>query len=399
MVFMNPSAKSQGKGFNAPKNYLYSFHNKRDTLIIDYGSGKKIEFNYNWQQLFNPYKKKYINKSFWPKLKNRKKIVESKLGEIPLKEDTKYHIIYESKIKHRHFLFNYIKDLQAKNAELKNQGFSKRERDSILNAKISNRKIKTDEKPIENNFNQTSIKILERKSNSSHREYLIQNGQIVNKLEWQHIVEIKGINWSVKLYLSNFNQLPEFDFDELEQFLNKEKKTFLAKRYYQYFTKIHYKKEGSKFKHIATSEERIEQRPKFLKLGFDAGFGSSVVKSKLSADASAGINLYFNENLQYAAKIGVRLQSKSFGINNRIRNNVFIDALMDVNIGESFKKEQWVGAGFGYLVKREGEIYGKDTGRIFFKYGFHNGINIQPEFNYSFHDEKFLLGIGFSLNF
>ncbi|WP_282016394.1 hypothetical protein [Marinifilum flexuosum] len=391
IVLIIPSAQSQGKWFNAPKNYQYGFSNKRDTLYIDYGNGKKIEFSYSWHNIFGSIDNDFSTKHFWNPLNLELKILKEKIKEIPLKEDKKYHITLHSQ-RPNLYSAEFFEAIKLNNQEAKESGLSKEKRDSLLHVTFKNYykgKIKKKHK----------LTVNERKTSEENREYLIVQNKLYNKAQWQHIIEIKELLWSVKLYITDLDELKEFDINEIQTFMASEKDRFLKRRYYQYFSKLHYKKENGEFRYERTLGEKREKRPRFLKLGFDAGFGSSVIKSKLSADISAGINLYFNENLQYAAKLGIRTQAKSFGIDNKIRNNVFIDALMDINIAESFKKAQWIGAGFGYLVKREGNIYGKDTARAFFKYGFTNGIAIQPEFNFSFHDEKFLLGIGVSFNF
>ncbi|MGQ1911566.1 hypothetical protein ACT3CE_17515 [Marinifilum sp. RC60d5] len=386
-----PKVKSQGKWFNAPKNYQWGLSNKRDTLFIDYGKGKMIELSYTWYNIFGSIKDEYSNTYFWNPLNHDLEILKEKLNEIPFKNERKYHITLHSE---RPNLYSkeFFETIKLNNQKSKEEGISKEKRDSLNFIAYKNyNKGKISKK--------YKLSVNERKTSQENREFIIEKNKLYNKIQWQHIIEIKEVLWSVKLYVTDLEEISEFDFDEIRRFLASEKERFLKRRYYQYFSKLHYKKENDEFKYERTIGEKISERPRFLKLGFDAGFGSSVIKSKLSADLSAGISLYFNENLQYASKLGLRSHLKSFGVDNKIKNNVFIDAIMDVNIAKSFTKEQWIGAGFGYLVKREGDIYGKNTGRVFFKYGFSNGLAIQPEFNYSFHDKKFLLGIGFSFNF
>lgn len=386
-----PEVKSQGKWFNAPKNYHWGLSNKRDTLYIDYGKGKKVELNYSWYDIFGNINEKHSETYFWNPLNHDLKILKEKLKEIPYKTESKYYITLHSK-RPNLYLKELSETLKLSLEEAKKSGISKQKRDSLI--------LVTERNHYKGQISKRyKLTVNERKKSHENREFIIEKNKLYNKIQWQHIIEIKEVLWSVKLYVTDLEEISEFDFDEIRRFLASEKERFLKRRYYQYFSKLHYKKENDEFKYERTIGEKISERPRFLKLGFDAGFGSSVIKSKLSADLSAGISLYFNENLQYASKLGLRSHLKSFGVDNKIKNNVFIDAIMDVNIAKSFTKEQWIGAGFGYLVNREGDIYGKNTGRVFFKYGFSNGLAIQPEFNYSFHDKKFLLGIGFSFNF
>lgn len=391
IVLIIPNIKAQGKMFNAPKNYQWGLSNKRDTLFLDYGNGKKMEISYSWYNIFGSVNNEFSHKRFWNPINMDFKILKEKIKEIPLKQDKKYHITLLSQ---RPNLYSdeFFETIKLKNQEGKETGLSKEKRDSLLQTIFQNYykgKIKKKHK----------LTVNERKTSDEDREYLIVKNKLYNKVQWQHIIEIKEQLWSVKLYVTNLQEIDEFDFDEIKEFLTSEKERFLKGRYYQYFSRLHYKKENGEFIYERNLGEKVIERPRFLKLGMDAGVGASIVKGSLSADASASFYLQFNEQMKYSSKLGLRTQLKSFGQDNKIRNNVFLDAFLDLNIDDLLGKKNWIGAGFGYLVKREGDIYGKDTGRMFFKYGFSNGIAIQPEFNYSFHDEKFLLGIGVSFNF
>ncbi len=67
---------------------------------------------------------------------------------------------------------------------------------------------------------------------------------------------------------------------------------------------------------------------------------------------------------------------------------------MDVNIAKDYMREEWVGAGFGYLIHQEGDVYGDNTARIFLKYRSSKMWGIQPEFNYSFKENNGFVGLG-----
>jgi len=386
-----PEVKSQGKWFNAPKNYQWGLSNKRDTLFIDYGEGKMIELSYSWYNIFGSMKDEYSNTFFWNPLNHDLEILKEKLHEIPFKDERKYHITLHSK---RPNLYSkeFFETIKLNNQESKDAGISKEKRDSLNYITYKNYyKGKISKK--------YKLSVNERKTSQENREFLIKKNKLYNKVQWQHIIEVKELLWSIRFYVTDLDEINEFDFNKIKNFLASEKERFLKRRYYQYFSKLHYKKENGEFKYDRKLGEKGNERPRFLKVGLDAGVGTSIVKGKLSANANTYLYLQFNEKMNYSSKVGLRTQLKSFGQDNKIKNNVFIDALMDIKTSNSMGKNQWIGAGFGYLVKREGDIYGKDTARAFFKYGFTNGIAIQPEFNYSFHDNKLLLGIGFSFNF
>lgn len=111
------------------------------------------------------------------------------------------------------------------------------------------------------------------------------------------------------------------------------------------------------------------------------------------------LGMNFNHKQNSAVRIAARYQLKAFGqtdrTNNRsVRYNGFLDALMDVNIAKDYIREEWVGAGFGYLIHQEGHIYGKNTARVFLKYRSSKMWGIQPEFNYSFKDNNGFVGLG-----
>ena len=85
------------------------------------------------------------------------------------------------------------------------------------------------------------------------------------------------------------------------------------------------------------------------------------------------LGMNFNHKQKSAVRIATRYQLKAFGKedvnkNRSVRNNGFLDALMDVNIAKDYMREEWLGAGFGYLIHQAGHIYGDNTVRVFLKY-------------------------------
>ena len=71
----------------------------------------------------------------------------------------------------------------------------------------------------------------------------------------------------------------------------------------------------------------------------------------------------------------------------------FVDGIMDLNIGENYKKQSWVGAGIGYMAHSNGDLFGKNTLRVFFKYRSSKLWGIQPEYYYSFRNKESIFGI------
>ena len=82
------------------------------------------------------------------------------------------------------------------------------------------------------------------------------------------------------------------------------------------------------------------------------------------------LGMNFNHKQNSAIRLATRYQLKAFGQDNlnknrSVRYNSFLDVLMDVNIAKDYKREEWVGAGFGYLIHQEGQVYGDNTARVF----------------------------------
>lgn len=397
---------AQGKLFNSPNNYRYSFPNKQDTIYIDYGKGKMFELNCAWYEVYKPVKESKHYRNLLTELNQKFNIVQKKIKEISFKDDTKYHIILDQKIVHDDSYKNEIISAWKERKSLKKQGFSKVKIDSIFSIKKITAKQKMIEKYGKDYCNnlifgfyqprQTVLKVIERKIIPEEREFILKNGQLFNQVHWQHIIEIRGLNWKAKFYITDLNDINNFDINFIRKSIKKDAENYFKKQYYRYYTRNFYVKENKEIKHLKTLYRRSDKRPKFHKPFIDLSVGSSLTKGELSVDASCSIGLCFNNNLPGAAKLGLRSQLKSFGIDHRIQNNLFTDAFLSAKVNWFSNEYQWVSAGFGYLVKRDGNIYGKNTGRAFLKYTINDRWGIQPEINYSFHDNKAMLSLGFS---
>ena len=396
------------KGFNSPSNYAGYRPLYKDTLYIDFGQGQKMEFIYNWSTLFGENEDKY-QMFFWLPFSSQFRMLQTKIKELPLSEGAKYLISIDSKkIPNLSSIsVNRYKDQHVITKEVdKNTNHNP---DSIMpyyHDKISYKdslvKVQTDflKKLYQKKL---TISVKTRKTNNEHREYIIKNGELVGRTQWQHILEIKNLTWKVRLYVNDINDLSVFNNVDLNRFIRSERYSFIRHRFFKYHTCLNYKVEDGEVKHQPALFERKRKRTRFKAFHISPTVGTSIVKGNWSTDLGVLMGVTFNDKQNSAVRLGLRYQLKGFGLDeinvSRIKYNGFVDGIMDLNIGTNYKREQWVGAGLGFLTHQSGTIYGKNTGRIFFKYRSSKLWGVQPEFNYSFNDNKgfIALGLFFSL--
>lgn len=382
-------ANAQARGFNSPNNYFGIRPEYKDTLIIDLNKGQKIEFIYNWYDLFRDDDEKF-EKYFWKPFETNLNLLSEKIHELEFDNKNKYHIT----LKTWRDRTNITKRMQEFYSQYKKEDIeekSKQERDSIHKYRFS----KMWEFVYPRKYN---LHINIRKDINKTREFQIENNKLVSQTQWQHIIEINYNSWKVRFYVNNLEDLKTVSSYNLKQLIRNEKDNFMKKQYYRFHTKLNYVLKDDKLVQQSSFGDRKKIRTRHMSLNFYPQIGTSLVKGKFSADMGALLGMNFNHKQNGAIRISMRYQLKAFGKGddntNSVRYNGFLDGIMDINIGENYKREQWVGAGIGYLIHQEGNIYGENTARIFLKYRSSQMWGIQPEFNYSFKENNGFIGLG-----
>ncbi|MBS2098651.1 hypothetical protein [Carboxylicivirga linearis] len=413
------------------RNYKgYRGNNIKDTLRIDYGQGQSMEITYQWFQLFTE-REEFFNRVFWDPTISLFHLMEEKVEKVPLKEGVKYHITLRTVKNRKYDLENHIHGALSGNEH--SVSHLTTIRDSVVTSSVMKHKRKTDQnhrlikekykindyKPdptlspeeqkdsmrkyvnqlIESRYTQeTILSVEERKDDEQQRQYKIENGELVGQLQWQHIIELKSGYATVKLYVNDLSDLSAFNLDQLHGFLRNETANYMQNEYYKYFTYLNYKVKDGDIVYNYSPFERRRKRNKTYTFELTPVVGTSLQKSHWTADAGLQYGLTINKGLQASNRISVRYMLKSYGdpllAGAPVKVSGFADALWDVNLAADYITPTWVGAGLGYMVHNNGNLYGDQTFRVFLKYRSSQHWGIQPEFNYSIDDKKGFVGIG-----
>lgn len=381
---------AQGKGFNSPDNYMGYRPQYKDTLSIDLSAGKKVEFIYQWYDLFRDDEQNF-EKYFWDPFESKFKLLQEKMTELSFNEDTKYQITLKTWIDRSNFLNNLFELYKSESKDkLKNK--SRKERKPIAKAMIDSIiKLAAPRRYV--------LSVTERIKPSKHKEYQLENNELISQTHWQHIIEVDYKFWKVRFYINELSDLETINTLQIKQFIHSRQSDFMKKRLYRYHTNLNYKLVDGELKHHGQLNSKRIKRTRHMSLNFYPQVGTSLIKGNFSADMGALLGMNFNHKQNSAIRLATRYQLKAFGQDNlnknrSVRYNGFLDVLMDVNIAKDYKREEWVGAGFGYLIHQEGQVYGKNTARIFIKYRSSKMWGIQPEFNYSFKENNGFIGLG-----
>lgn len=376
---------AQGKLLNSPKNYFGYRPLYKDTMYVDFGNGQKMELVYRWFDLFREDEAAY-KKYFWDEFDTMFTIIQEKMEELPLKEDAKYHIKLISKSNYNPMRYGNVKYKRGgKVIKIIPDSAMQAHIDSFFNGNISVTR---------------TLLLTERDITTKQSEYLLSDKKLIAKAQSQHIIEFGTNGWTTRFFLNDLRDMSSFTEVDLNGFFRELKERFLENQYYKYHMKLNYKVDDGKLEYVYARDQFRRKRSKYIALKFSPMAGTSLVNGKFSADLGATLGLSFNDQQTACNRIGLRYQLKGIGLEqgadgNRMSYNGFLDATWDINIEEDYKRPEWVGAGIGYLIHQEAQVYGNKTARIFLKYRSTNMWGVQPEFNYSFEDNKSFIGLGF----
>ncbi|MGZ2371050.1 hypothetical protein ACXR6G_14820 [Ancylomarina sp. YFZ004] len=383
-------ANGQGKGFNSPDNYMGHRPQYKDTLSIDLTKGQKVEFIYQWYDLFREDEQKF-EKYFWNPFDSNFKLLKEKIKDLSFEDDTKYKITLKSRFDRYNF-FSILSHFHVSDSIKNFKSKTKEERKKNIKIRMDSvNKLLAQRNHV--------LSVTERVKPTKHREYQLENGKLVSQTQWQHILELDYQRWKVRFYLNKISDIETLSIQNIKQLIRSERSNFMKKRLYRFHTNLQYKLIEGELKQQSAYQPRRMERTRHMSLNFYPQVGTSLIKGQFSADMGALLGMNFNHKQNSAIRIAARYQLKAFGqadLNNEhsVKYNGFLDAIMDVNIAKDYKREEWVGAGFGYLIHQEGHIYGENTARIFLKYRSSKMWGIQPEFNYSFKENNGFVGLG-----
>ncbi|MCG8581305.1 MAG: hypothetical protein MI866_15390 [Bacteroidales bacterium] len=401
------NGKVPEKGLNSPNNYFGYRPEYKDTLYIDFGEGQKMEIVYRWFDLFREDEQKY-QKYFWIPFKAKFDLLTEKIKELPLHENVKYTISIKEKTDNRHFVMQNAFHYNDHETMTRIARETHASDGSKMKQYFENQTVPPDDSSLKANMEkfflgkypkESIISVQERKHNLEHREYKLVGNRLAGQAQWQHIIEIKDRDWQVNFFVNDVYDLSAFESVDLSKFFRTEKENYIRKKYYMSHTVLNYKVIDGKVRYQYTPRERKRSRSRYINIRWSPVVGTSIVNSQWSADLGAQIGICFNDKQQWANRLSLRYQLKGIGeedVNGRsMRYNGFVDALWDINLADDYKREKWVGAGLGYLVHKEGNLYGDNTARVFLKYRSSQLWGLQPEFNYSFKENKGFIGLGF----
>ena len=394
---------AQGKWLNSPENYMGTRPLYNDTLSIDFENGERMEIIYRWFDLFRENEADY-QKYFRKPFESKYLLLQEKIKALPLNDAVKYHISLTSRREQHFKLQNALHNNDIDT--LKAIYLHRPSADSLLKG-LNN----DDKKAYKDSMRQrmedyfsgryplrSTLTVTERTEQAVRHEYKLEGNQLTGRAQWQHILEVDNRWWKVRFYVNAIHDLSAFNSVDLNQFIRSEKEIFLRKRYYLYHSNLNYKVIDGEIKYQYAPFERRIKRTAHVALRIYPTVGTSVVKGKWSTDMGFIAGMTFNDKQQGALRVGLRYQLKGLGEETTgdavMSYNGFVDGIMDFNFGEDYKRAQWLGAGLGYLVHQSGGVYGKNTGRIFLKYRSSQLWGIQPEYNYSFNDNKGFIGLG-----
>lgn len=397
IVVQEGSQTSRGwLNLNSPNNY-FGLQQYNDTISVDLDEGEKIEIVYRWYDLFRDSEERF-DKYFWNNYEVGNLLLQSKLEELPLTEGLKYHIKITTKRNYDHLYSNLgdsatmqryvsIRDSLVHGLDKDDK---KTYRDSLRARKQAYFKKLF---PLE-----SILTVTEREARNAQREYKMEGGKLIGQAQWQNILEVSNGYWKVRFYVNDLSDLSAFNEIDLKAFIRGEKQNYIEKGYYRYYTKLNFKHVDGDIKQLRSRRERIRKREQHISLKLTPVVGSSIVKGEWSADMGAMFGMVFNQRRNGAMRIALRYHVKGFGEEGAdglsMKYNGFVDGLIDYNLTDNYKREQWLGAGVGFLVHQEGKVYGDNTARIFLKYRSSQLWGVQPEFNYSFDDNKGFIGLG-----
>lgn len=353
LLFSSSLAFSQFQKLGKPDNYRY-YPQSQDTVVIDFRNGERMKVTSCWFQLFSDSDKSLLDFD--------QMFSELELAVETLKLDQeKYHL-----------LFRYRLPL-------------------ITSSKESTGRI---------TGNVSVLEVRRRIESEETKSYKLENGKISAKLKWQNLIEFDfpEMHWNVKFWVNDLNDMSSIRQNYRELF-KAQSQTFNEQKFYKENRKYFYELSDGKMQYHYS--QFIGKRAPFFALHLYPMVGTSITKGKLSTDMGLMLGASFNDHQSGNVRLGIRYQLKGFGSETpgkiAMQYNGFTDAVMDLNVGRNSWKQNWVGAGLGYLVHRSGDVYGKNTARLFLNYRSSKLLGIQPEFNYSFDDHKGFIALGLYL--
>ena len=342
---------SQFKELDAPWNYKYA-PQVQDTLVIDFKNGERMNVTCFWFRLF------YDKEEYMLDFDRMFAELEQAVSTLNL-GDGKYYLKFQFRIPPSG----------------------------------------TSLKPVPEDIYQLTVE--KRLEAGDKQVYRVESGKLAAKQKWQHLVEFdcRDRNWNVKIYVNDLHDLSALK-QNYRTLFQAQHQAYQSNQLYKGERKLFYELDNNSLNY--KSSLFIEKRNPFFAFHLYPMIGTSLQKGKLSTDVGIMLGASFNDHQYGNSRLGLRYQLKGFGEETpnsvKMCYNGFADATLDVNFGRNVKKQDWLGVGLGYLVNRDGDVYGKNTGRVFFNYRSSKLWGIQPEFNYSYDDRKGHIGIGLFLS-
>jgi hypothetical protein len=334
---------------------------KSDELLLSLDNNEKLAMTYNWFHFEERNRDRLVKD-----IEHTIEALKNALNDMEFNSELKYHVIIDLKKK-------YIPDSLRYRTNTKST------------IKIKGKPLKPEV------YHNLTIKV--RDAQKREERFLLKENKMSEKVRWQHIIELQLRSNNLKFYVNEINDLKCLDINYDAFFRQINIKTNELKPY-SYFSKSDWTLANKQFQ--SSGFRWKESRPPYFVIGISPSVGTSLVKGKLSTDVGIMVGALFNHKQNGSARLGLRYQLKNFGKYNGQKSSYagFIDGILDLNIGQNYKTQKWIGLGIGYLLHENGNIYDSNTGRIFFKFRSSKLWGIQPAYNYSFDTKKGFLSMG-----
>ena len=138
---------------------------------------------------------------------------------------------------------------------------------------------------------------------------------------------------------------------------------------------------------VTLLEDELSLEASLDMLGLTAGTGASLIKNRWAADLSAELFFSFNKKgvLRYNPYISTNLIF-DFDSENKMNVNTFLNVGYRWNQDKkSLKGPDWLGVEVGYLINRQGDLFGENTYKLGLNWSLFKGrsVYVSPQIYFS----------------
>jgi hypothetical protein len=114
-------------------------------------------------------------------------------------------------------------------------------------------------------------------------------------------------------------------------------------------------------------------------LEINLGAGAGLIRNTWVPDLSLGIGVGFKQKGKLRYPYISSNMLFNFDAENKIRMNIFLNLGYGWNIGKGGKKKDMLGLELGYLISRQGDLFGQNTLKMGFNWSPVKGVFVSPQ--------------------